>query len=377
MIRLLSLFIVAAFTLNAAIGQNSTPNNTTSTWLAATWSGGTPDPTDMDNAENLQINGYITLEGDLTLGDPTGGTLYELTIADTLVINGSVITSNNAHSFVVPAGGLLIIFGDFTMNNRVDVNNGGTVVIKGTLTVNGGNGTDYIDGGGSLYVDDGITGTNTSTVDDLDAVDQLTSTLDGDPDEDFQELFDFINGDTGTGTLPITLKNFTVQPSNSSAILDWTTLTEENFEYFEIQRAAEDGEFSVLATTAGNGFSKEEISYSWADENPRLGINYYRLESVDYDGYREVFQTIAMIYEPENRKVQISPNPIALNASFKLQNTFGERFSLKILNLNGRVVLENDGTDNIFSLPTNLKSGIYLAQFEVNGLHKTQKLIIR
>jgi hypothetical protein len=45
--------------------------------------------------------------------------------------------------------------------------------------------------------------------------------------------------------------------------------------------------------------------------------------------------------------------------------------------LDGSPKLDLKGIDNSIQLPASLKAGIYLAVFEVNGLKKTQKLIIR
>lgn len=304
----------------------------------------------------------------------SGSTFYDLIIKDTLVITNDLNTANNAHSIVVPVGGVLIVFGSFTMNNRVDIANGGIVVVMGNLTINGGSGTDYT-GTGDIYVEGTVGGSNGTQVTNVSNVEQpitnLQSAVPGEPD-----LYNFlING--GSSPLPITLKDFKATPNYSSIGLNWTTLTEENFEFFEIQRAAADGIFSVIATVEGNGFSKEEINYSWSDETPRIGLNYYSLESVDYDGYREVFPAVALIYEPHNRQVSITPNPVTLNSQIKLNNTFGESFTLKVLSLDGSTVLDFEGEASIISLPASLKSGIYLAVFEVNGLKKTQKLIIR
>ncbi|MEP4598897.1 MAG: T9SS type A sorting domain-containing protein, partial [Cyclobacteriaceae bacterium] len=120
-----------------------------------------------------------------------------------------------------------------------------------------------------------------------------------------------------------------------------------------------------------------ERNYTWSDENPRLGINYYRLESVDYDGYRETFKSVAVIFEPTNSEISIGPNPAPLNTPIKLQNTFGEEFMFKLISLSGKTILETSGSDNEIIMPSNMESGIYIVRFEINGLKKTQKLIIK
>jgi hypothetical protein len=299
---------------------------------------------------------------------------FKISDADTLIVYGDMNFANKSMELVVGTGSLLVIFGDLNMDNQVSVASGGTVVVSGAFNFTGAVGNNDYAGTPSSSVYASSYSTNAS--DDITGNGGTPADLSTDLQGDNSNLFDFVNSG-GNGVLPITLKEFKAVPNNSSIGLNWTTLTEENFEYFEIQRAAADGEFLTLAAIKGNGFSKEEIDYSWNDENPRIGLNYYRLESVDYDGYREKFPTVAIIFEPADRQLIISPNPVPLNASIKLNNTFSEQFSLQILGLDGSPKLDLKGIDNSIQLPASLKAGIYLAVFEVNGLKKTQKLIIR
>ncbi|MFT4833976.1 MAG: hypothetical protein ACI8WP_000733 [Flavobacteriaceae bacterium] len=177
--------------------------------------------------------------------------------------------------------------------------------------------------------------------------------------------------------LPITLKEFSAKVVNNRVFLKWSTLSEENFDYFEVQRVTSDGVFSVLCTQQGNGWSTEERNYTWTDENPNFGLNYYRLESVDYNGYRETFPSIVALYEPQDWNLKFGPNPVNANTPLFLINGRGESFSLKIVSIDGSVIFETDKVDSEILLPEDINPGVYIALFNLNGLLKTQRLIVK
>jgi len=122
---------------------------------------------------------------------------------------------------------------------------------------------------------------------------------------------------TLTGPLPITLQSFIGYESRDGVVIEWTVLNEVNNDYFTIDRSVDCYNWHELTTVPGNGNHNNEMSYSVFDENPLIGINYYRLKQTDYDGNYECFTPIAVIMKPE------------------------ERFFLKTINLSGQEVDEN------------------------------------
>ena len=84
--------------------------------------------------------------------------------------------------------------------------------------------------------------------------------------------------------LPISLQSFSIQKSNASIALNWSSSSEKESAYFEIQRAKDDGLFKKIGSVLANGYSDKLISYRYVDANPFNGLNYYRLKSVDVNG---------------------------------------------------------------------------------------------
>lgn len=90
--------------------------------------------------------------------------------------------------------------------------------------------------------------------------------------------------------LPINLLSFTATPyyTNykqwSHNLIQWTTATETNNDYFILESSSDAVNFKEISRIAGAGSSIKAIDYEFKDYNPVADITYYRLTQVDYDG---------------------------------------------------------------------------------------------
>ena len=109
---------------------------------------------------------------------------------------------------------------------------------------------------------------------------------------------------TLSGPLPITLSSFIGYPAQDGVVVEWTVLSEVNNNYFTIDRSFDCYNWEELATVPGNGNHNNRITYNTVDENPTIGINYYRLKQTDYNGDYEYFNPIAVIMKPKRRHLE-------------------------------------------------------------------------
>ncbi len=115
----------------------------------------------------------------------------------------------------------------------------------------------------------------------------------------------FLLGSGGGGfSLPITLTSFIGYPAQDGVIVEWTVLSEVNNNYFTIDRSFDCYNWEELSTVPGNGNHNNRITYNTVDENPTIGINYYRLKQTDYNGDYEYFNPIAVIMKPKRRHLE-------------------------------------------------------------------------
>lgn len=86
------------------------------------------------------------------------------------------------------------------------------------------------------------------------------------------------------GVLPIQLADFNAKQIGKTNVLNWETATEQNNDYFEVQRS-EDGlnfyTINKVQTQAFNGNSNNSISYEAIDETAPIGTSYYRIRQTD------------------------------------------------------------------------------------------------
>ena len=127
--------------------------------------------------------------------------------------------------------------------------------------------------------------------------------------------------------LPIELLSFTATCDGRSALVEWTTATEKNNDYFSLERSDDAINFTEIARIAGAGNSIEPLNYAYTDYGIHGGDNYYRLVQVDYDGTRTASEIIvANCIEPNvgEPDVQAYPNPFNDDLIIELDN-FGNR----------------------------------------------------
>lgn len=94
-----------------------------------------------------------------------------------------------------------------------------------------------------------------------------------------------VSGDcSGTIILPVEMLNLNGQCVDNSIIIDWSTATELNNNYFIVERSKDASEFIEIGTLEGYGNSNEIKKYKFIDKAPLEGVAYYRLQQVDYNG---------------------------------------------------------------------------------------------
>jgi len=109
--------------------------------------------------------------------------------------------------------------------------------------------------------------------------------------------------------LPVSLISFTGVPSmdNKSINLKWSTASEINNDYFELEQSKNGETFTAITKVKGAGYSASIKDYSFTDLNPIDGKNYYRLKQVDIDGVSQNSQIISVNIK-NDLEVVISPN---------------------------------------------------------------------
>jgi len=163
------------------------------------------------------------------------------------------------------------------------------------------------------------------------------------------------DGCTPTATLPISLLYFKGKSLNTKTnLLEWTTTAEINNDYFTIERSGDAINFITIGTLAGAGNSNIQLYYQLIDDNPLIGINYYRLKQTDFNGDYQYANTIAI---ENNSNYNLVINNHTLTVITKSTNPTDK---IEIYDAIGQLVysanIYNKNAVNI----QNFKQGIYI-----------------
>jgi len=174
--------------------------------------------------------------------------------------------------------------------------------------------------------------------------------------------------DGGQGScsfLPIKLLMFEAVPSGDEVVLRWTTVSEVNNRGFDVQRSRDGIEWTTLdevASAAIGGNSHTRLDYSYVDERPRPGINYYRLLQRDYSGASSYSPVRSARFQDNNKLMFIYPNPTTDKLYFSSEAS-GDAIEYSIYDMMGNNVISpattTDGSIYIDQLP----SGMYMVRW--------------
>ncbi|MFK7810730.1 MAG: T9SS type A sorting domain-containing protein, partial [Saprospiraceae bacterium] len=112
-----------------------------------------------------------------------------------------------------------------------------------------------------------------------------------------------------TAPLPVELLRFSANTIDSEIILDWATASEENNDYFIVEHSTDGRAFTPIEQVRGNGTTNDIQQYTYVDEDPFFGENYYRLKQVDFNGDFEYSGVVVANVSFTSDQFLLFPNP--------------------------------------------------------------------
>ncbi len=185
------------------------------------------------------------------------------------------------------------------------------------------------------------------------------------------------------GPLPVTLIYFNASKNSpTSSLLSWQTSQETNSSHFDVERSNDAVAFSKIGTVGAAGNSSLAISYSFIDNNPLSGMNYYRLKQVDLDGHFIYTPARLVRFEELNAAtVKYYPNPTKniLTIELSAANATEARV-INIINAAGAVVNQfkiGSGAGLVMHVDlSHYAKGIYFIQLHTATLNSTERIVL-
>jgi PQQ-dependent dehydrogenase (s-GDH family) len=138
---------------------------------------------------------------------------------------------------------------------------------------------------------------------------------------------------TYTGaTLPTKFLSFEGKLISSGvAELTWDAITDEQHDYFEIERSQDGNRFTGL----GRNLSRP---YKFVDPSVQPGNNYYRLKQVSKDGTIAYSKEIKIVYDPSHPVLTLYPNPVSDYLNVRVSVARRIQLSIVMTTIEGKVV---------------------------------------
>jgi len=191
-----------------------------------------------------------------------------------------------------------------------------------------------------------------------------------------------------SGPLPVRLSGFNIANENNKAVIKWITQSEENIDYFSVQKSGTGADFSEIAKVPAAGHSSSVRSYTYTDLNLSSAdkFYYYMIVSVDKDGQKQ-FSPVQLFRNSLNTAkliLSISPNPVSQSGHLMLKfnaDKTGE-LEVNVTNMEGRSVIKTvmqayEGVNNGHLMLDGLPPGVYSIIFKLNNVRETHQLIVK
>ena len=199
----------------------------------------------------------------------------------------------------------------------------------------------------------------------------------------------FSNGDYFTvmntpNALPVELLYFEGKRVGSHVLLEWETLAEVNNDYFIVEKSTDGENWEEILTVDGQGNISQPTYYSQIDIDGCVGICYYRLIQVDFDGQRAEPEVLVLKDNTQTPElaISVSPNPINQIAHIAFVAPDGGVFTLNITTQTGKLIystkiLGDEGNNHTSYHASFLSSGSYYFILEDDKGNRTQQLVIK
>jgi hypothetical protein len=121
--------------------------------------------------------------------------------------------------------------------------------------------------------------------------------------------------------LPVRFTAFTGKANSQDVLLSWSTATETNNDHFEVEHSADGINYNTIGTVKGSGTSTSIQNYSFKDNEPGNGNNFYRLKQVDNEGNEFYSTVVEKEVKEEVKAMTVFPNPAKDQFTISVKNS--------------------------------------------------------
>lgn len=181
-------------------------------------------------------------------------------------------------------------------------------------------------------------------------------------------------------TLPVRFGTFNAQILNNAVKLKWQTLSEADNSHYEVLRSANNSDFVSLGTVISKSNSSSIQNYSFTDNRPLNGTNYYQLKQVDKDGKFSLSAVVAINFYVEGKSV-LNVNYVQGQLQINSNIKSADEAKLSIYNLIGQKLkttkIKTNNNDIITTvIPIYLQKGVYVLKLNSSVGNFSTKFVV-
>jgi hypothetical protein len=203
----------------------------------------------------------------------------------------------------------------------------------------------------------------------LNDVNSAGATINGILYAEFDGVAGFSGGTYAAGVgpntpLPVSLLSFDAKRSGKLNSISWSTTLELNTSRFIVERSLDGRAFTSLGEVKAAGNTTGLHKYSFTDNNPPRGINYYRLRVVDVDNSGR-YSPVRSVRNEGAADIAIYPNPVKGSLNLKINADMAGRAAVLITDISGKTILSKNlpvaaGMNQVPINVENLAAGAYV-----------------
>lgn len=184
--------------------------------------------------------------------------------------------------------------------------------------------------------------------------------------------------------LPVNFLYFNVRKQGKNiGLLSWKTAREANTSHYDVERSNDAVNFAFIGKVLATGNTTVESNYSFTDNTPARGLNYYRLKQVDMDGrFMYTAARVLNFDDLDAGMVKYFPNPTNGILNIELTDEIRKQEKWLTVSTLGGIVIEQvkiqaNGSQFI---PVNFgryPKGIYFIQIKTTCCNSTQRIVLQ
>ncbi len=175
--------------------------------------------------------------------------------------------------------------------------------------------------------------------------------------------------------LPVELLDFhTAVANNREVSIFWSTATENNNDYFSIERSTDAIHWEEIEKVQGAGNSNNLINYSTSDKDPYMGQSYYRLKQTDANG-DFYYSDVSTVNITQSGGITINYE----SGNIQVNTKEGDALSVNVYDYSGIQVKNTSwesASENTSIQVDDLRSGMYIVVAESAGQKEIRKFFL-